>query len=325
MQTDCSCHEKVVVLTFDSTVRAVLPFFVKEEFVEATCIALDIQAFTNNFNESRNNHRLCSDVGMEAVSSRGAFGNNIFAGATFVKVRIYILNLIKDELGLVALDVTELVVSFESVALDDEQRVVIESGDTSGFPSQEVDVDVAVPLSDDDGFAAFGHEKAVEDDNNRPVGFMRTSADIDDGEISVGDALVGVDFGECPNPKSALLVLRETEVCKSVWAVVGIGVNVADEQRRTARMSERLDAVLIEDSGTGVDESFDIVRRVFGSHNCMVVAFGTLEDIPIDCFEGSAFLPQPPKITAGLFAVGKSVFVITVFVQGGSEVDFMLR
>lgn len=76
---------------------------------------------------------------------------------------------------------------FESVGFDDQQRVVVESGDLSGAPCEAVDVAVSVPLGDDSGRLVVNHVDAVEYDDDRPVCFGGASADVDDREVSVRD------------------------------------------------------------------------------------------------------------------------------------------
>ncbi len=75
----------------------------------------------------------------------------------------------------------------EGVGFDDEEGVGIVCGNLGGLPGEEVDVDVSVPLRDDRGLAAVNHEQAVEDYDYGPVGLVGASADVNDGEVSVGD------------------------------------------------------------------------------------------------------------------------------------------
>lgn len=82
------------MLADDSTVRAVLSFFVNEIFVKAAFVAFDIKRFAKDFNERRNNHRLGRYVSMKAITTRGAFDDLFFGLFAFVKVWVYIFNLI---------------------------------------------------------------------------------------------------------------------------------------------------------------------------------------------------------------------------------------
>lgn len=90
---------------------------------------------------------------MEAVFD-GCVVSDVFGGgAACVEVGVDGAELVEDEKGLVAVDLALRVVSFEGVGFDDEEGVVVEGCDLGGLPSEEVDVDVSVPLSDNNWFA----------------------------------------------------------------------------------------------------------------------------------------------------------------------------
>lgn len=112
----------------------------------------------------------------------------------------------------------------------------------------------------------------------------------------------------------------ETERAQGIFAAVGEGVNVADITRGNFGCgAERLDAIFVEDGGAGVYEGLDIVGRIFGGHGAVVVVFGAFFDIPVNAFERGAFLPEPPEIFAGFFAVGVCGGVEAVVEESGGE------
>ncbi len=232
---------------------------------------------------------------MEAVTDGEALDDSIFGLLAGIEIGIDVFNLIQDCGGLVAVDVALLIVGLQSVAFDNEQRIIIESCNLGGFPCQEVHINVAVPLGYNRGFAAIDHQQAVEDNNHRPVGLMRTATDIDDSEVAVCDffRVVRVDgVGEIPDPEHALRVGPEAEVAEGVFALIGVGIDVADVAWRFSGCGpEGLDGVFIEYRRAGVDERLDIVGGVFGSHGCVVVVFGALLDIPMDTLEGCTDRP----------------------------------
>lgn len=200
MESDGASHEKVVVFADDSSVGAVGFAFVDEEFVEATAVAFGVEVFAYDLDESRYNHRFGGDVGMETVFARDALTDFVFGLTSGVEVGVDGGDLVEDILRLVATFYLPFaVVGFESVGFDNEERVVVERGDLGGFPSEAVDVAVAVPLSNDGRSAAFNHVKAVNDEDNRPVGFGGAASDVDDSKVAVGDVDIVVDFGERPN------------------------------------------------------------------------------------------------------------------------------
>jgi hypothetical protein len=72
----------------DCAVRAVWFTFVGEVFIETAAVALGIDMVADSLDKSRDNHRLCGDVGMEAVFARNALPNLIFRLAPGVEVGI---------------------------------------------------------------------------------------------------------------------------------------------------------------------------------------------------------------------------------------------
>lgn len=104
----------------------------------------------------------------------------------------------------------------------------------------------------------------------------------------------------------------EAEVLESGWAIVGIGVDIADKARWTAGIVESFDLVFVEHHRARVDESFDIVGWEFGGHDSVVVLAASFVDVPVDSFEGSSFEPKPPEVFAGFFARRSDVVVIAV-------------
>lgn len=95
---------------------------------------------------------------MKTVSERAAFDDCVFGSGSGVEVRVNVSELVEDELRLVAVNGSVAVACFEGVGFNDEESVIIKCGDLSSFPGEDVDIDVSVPLGDDDGFTSFGHE-----------------------------------------------------------------------------------------------------------------------------------------------------------------------
>lgn len=228
---------------------------------------------------------------------------------------------------LVAIDGTVAVVSLKGVRLDDEKRLIVESCDLRGFPSEEVDVDVATPLSDDSRAAAVDHSDAVEDGDNGPVGLVGSAADVDDGEVTVRDDELGVRrVRERPNLKDTLPILAEAERGEGVASGRSGTIHVADELRRATSVAELLDVVLIKNDRTGIDEGFDIVSRTLGGHRAVGSVFGALDDVPVYAFERGTALPQPPEIAAGLLAGRRGGGIEAILVEiAGESLLFGLR
>lgn len=149
MQSYGTCHKQVVVLANNRAVCAVRFLLVGKVLVQTTRVALHIQILTNNLYHRGYDHRLCSHVGMEAVFSGQALQYVLFRLFPCIEVGIDPLNLIKDELRLVPIHITFLVVRFECIAFDDEQGVVVERRYLRRFPRQQVYVAMPVPLRHD--------------------------------------------------------------------------------------------------------------------------------------------------------------------------------
>lgn len=114
----------------------------------------------------------------------------------------------------------------------------------------------------------------------------------------------------------------ELKLLEGFFAVDVGGGYFADEAGWSACVFEFFDEVFVEDHCSRVYESFVVVRGEFGSHDSVVVFAGTFGDIPVDCFECCAFLPEPPEVFAGFFASGGDIVVVAVGKQTGGEVTF---
>ena len=168
---------------------------------------------------------------MESISDGEALDDGIFGLLSSVEIGIDVFDLVEDGGGLVAVDISLFVVGFEGVGFDDEEGIIVECGDLSGFPCEEVHVDMTVPLGDDGGFSAIDHQEAVEDDDYGPVGFIGSAADVDDSEISIDD-FVGVVLiaggGEVPYGEHPLGIGFESEVAQSIGSFIDECINVAE-------------------------------------------------------------------------------------------------
>lgn len=192
VEADCSGHQEVVVVAGDGTVGAVGLALVGEVFVEDAGVSFDIGMLTDILDEGCDDEGFCRDIGMEAIFAGESLADVLVGLAAGVEVGVNVADLMEDVERLVAVDGTVAVVGLKGIGLDDEERLIVESGNLGGFPSEEVDVDVATPLSDDGGTAAVDHSDAVEYSDNGPVGLVGSAADVDDGKIAVRDDELGV-------------------------------------------------------------------------------------------------------------------------------------
>ena len=173
------------MLAGDCSVGAVLFLLVGEVFVKASLVALDVQAFADNLYKVGDYHRLGVDIGVETVLQRGVFDDLFFLLLTGVEVAVYILYLIEDVAGLVALDIPVAVVGLEGVGLDYQKSIVVVGGYLRALPCEDVHVYVSVPLRHDRGLVAVYHVQSVENENDGPVGFSAAAADVDDYKVAI--------------------------------------------------------------------------------------------------------------------------------------------
>lgn len=180
---------------------------------------------------------------------------------------------------------------FKGVALNDKEGVVVVSGDLRGLPREAVNVAVTVPLCDHSRSAAVNHVKSVNDKDNGPVGFGGATAHIHNGEVAVGDVHLVVSFGFCPDAELSLPVGVEAKIFQSFFALVTIGVHIADEAGRPASLFKLLDLIFVKYHCAGMNKCFHIIGGELGSHDCMTVFAASLMDVPVDGLKGGTFEP----------------------------------
>ena len=115
MKTDGSCHEQVVVRTYDGTIRTIRLLLVVDVLVETTLVSLDVHILTDNPYQGCYNHRLCRYVCMESVFLRSLLLYILCTLLACVEVLVHTSYLVEDKSGLVSLGVSLLVVRLERV------------------------------------------------------------------------------------------------------------------------------------------------------------------------------------------------------------------
>lgn len=170
VEADGSRHEEVVVCAYDSSERSVLLLLVYEHLVEASFVALDIHTLAYNLDEVGDDHRLGGHVGVESVFLWYLVDDILLGLAACVEVVVHVLDLVEDEVRLVAVYVAFAVVSLHGVGLDDKEAVVVECCHLCCLPCEEVDVDMSVPLRYYYRLAAVDHVEAVVYHDDGPVG-----------------------------------------------------------------------------------------------------------------------------------------------------------
>lgn len=214
---------------------------------------------------------------MEAVFARETLPDFVFGLPPGIKIAVERSNLIKNIHRLVAtLYLPFLVVSFKSVGLNNEVGIIVICRNLRGFPRETVNIAMAIPLSDNNRTVAIHHVEAVKDNDNREVGFGRTTAHVNDNEVSVGDFHFRVKFGFAPHPKHTLPILTEADIFKGAFALIGIRIHIAYEARRTTGFFKFLYLIFIKHHRAGVDKRLSVVRGKLGGHNAMVVFATTL-------------------------------------------------
>lgn len=134
-------HEEVVVFADDSTKSTIWLSLIVDVLVDAAFITFDIHTLTNDLDKRGDNHWLCSYVGMEAVLAWQSLAYVLLGLAASIEIGVDVLNLIEDELRLVAVYLTLLVVCFQCVALNDEIGIVVVCGNLCCSPCKQVDVE----------------------------------------------------------------------------------------------------------------------------------------------------------------------------------------
>ena len=173
----------------------------------------------------------------------------------------------------------------KSVALYNQQGVVIISRHLCSFPREAVNIAMPIPLSDHSRATTLNHIQAVNNKDNRPVGFRRATAHVNDSQIAVSNLNIIIFFGFRPYPQLPLPVLMETQIFKSRFSLVSIGIHITDKTRRTARFVKLFNLVFVKHHCAGMNKSLYIIRGELGSHNAVVVLAATLLDVPVDCFQ----------------------------------------
>ena len=145
---------------------------------------------------------------------------------------------------------------------------------------------MAIPLRHDRRrLAAVNHAQTVEHHDDRPVSLVGASAHIDHGKVAVGNLVIVKLLGHSPDGEQALPVLTEAEIRKSLLALVGIGIHLANILRLAAVRLKPLDKVFVEHHRTRMDKRLHIIRRELRSHDRKVVLTSTLVHIPMYGFK----------------------------------------
>ena len=185
-------------------------------------------------------------------------------------------------------------------------------------------VDVSVPLGHDLRQSAFHHVIAVDDRNDRPVGVIGASADVNGDEVAVHDLLAGKLLWKLPYPKQSLVVLHELKAFEAVLSAAFTAYHVTNGERRTASILKLVDKIYVEDALARIDECLDVVGGKLCGHACVGMILRTLDDIPVYGLKRRAHLEEPPKVLARLVPVVGHVGVVSVLVQPNGEVGTLV-
>ena len=89
MQTDCACHQQVVMLADNRTVRAVLFPFVCQILIKTSSVAFSVKMFPDAFYERGDDHGLCRYIGVETVFARNPLPYLVLGLTPCIQVGIY--------------------------------------------------------------------------------------------------------------------------------------------------------------------------------------------------------------------------------------------